>query len=78
MGSFEIVEPSVLNGACQLARMLLNRKISARECTVLLQKLKNTGKSLAELLSSETQRSEKAKPGFAPANAPFTLTARTA
>lgn len=78
VGSFEIVEPSVLNGACQLARMLLNRKISARECTVLLSKLKNTGRTLAELLSSENEKSERAKPGFAPANTAFTLTARTA
>lgn len=51
VNNFEIVEANVLNGACQLARMLSSRKISARDCTILLAKLKSTGKPLSELMN---------------------------
>lgn len=47
---FGLVEPTILNGACQLARMLLNKSISAKDCTVMLSKLKATGKPLSELM----------------------------
>ena len=48
---FELVQPQILKGACQLARMLLNKSISARNCTIMLNKLKTTGKPINELLS---------------------------
>lgn len=51
VNNFEIVEGNVLNGACQLARMLCAKKISARDCTIMLSKLKITGRPLSELLS---------------------------
>lgn len=47
---FELIAPQLLTGACHLSRMLLDKSISAKNCTILLNKLKTTGKPISELM----------------------------
>lgn len=52
---FQLVDPLIFDGACQLARLLTDGEITPRQCTVFLERLKSTGLSLSDLLNDATR-----------------------